>query len=318
MIDCHVHLAALPDGHNGCYISPRMLKSPLFRFLLWKHGYDCTDPARANRKYIEDLRTEIRDSQYVGKSVLLAIDGVYDAGGRLDAGRTEFLISNDYVMDAVREFPEAFLGGVSINPSRRDALDEIDRCAAAGAVLVKVLPNAQGFDPSNRAFLPFYRRLAQHRLSLLSHVGYEFSLIGHDQSMGDPAKLRLPLDEGVTVIAAHGCSNGLFVYEPYYATLAQLIRQYPHFYTDLSALTLPNRFRMLLLLRHRADLSSRFLFGTDYPLSVFHLPCWGRVGWRDLRHIRATTNRFDRQYLVLRSLGIPVQSFGAWAAGEEG
>ena len=31
LIDCHVHLAALPDGDNGCYISPKMLKSPLFR-----------------------------------------------------------------------------------------------------------------------------------------------------------------------------------------------------------------------------------------------------------------------------------------------
>ena len=38
LIDCHVHLAALPEGQNGCYISPHMLKSPLFRFLLWKHG----------------------------------------------------------------------------------------------------------------------------------------------------------------------------------------------------------------------------------------------------------------------------------------
>ena len=32
LIDCHVHLAALPDGDNGCYISPKMLRSPLF---LW-------------------------------------------------------------------------------------------------------------------------------------------------------------------------------------------------------------------------------------------------------------------------------------------
>jgi len=34
LIDCHVHLAALPDCDNRSYISPKILKSPLFRFLL--------------------------------------------------------------------------------------------------------------------------------------------------------------------------------------------------------------------------------------------------------------------------------------------
>jgi hypothetical protein len=37
LIDCHVHLAALPDGDNGSYISPKMLRSPLFRSLPLKH-----------------------------------------------------------------------------------------------------------------------------------------------------------------------------------------------------------------------------------------------------------------------------------------
>ncbi|MEK6641286.1 MAG: hypothetical protein AABZ17_11540 [Nitrospirota bacterium] len=34
LIDGYVHLAALPDCNNGCHISPKILKSPLFRFLL--------------------------------------------------------------------------------------------------------------------------------------------------------------------------------------------------------------------------------------------------------------------------------------------
>jgi hypothetical protein len=61
LIDCHVHLAALPDGDNGCYISPKTLRSPLFRFLLWKHHLSPDKPREANHKYLADLLTRIAD-----------------------------------------------------------------------------------------------------------------------------------------------------------------------------------------------------------------------------------------------------------------
>ena len=79
LIDCHVHVAALPDGNNGCYISTELLKSPLFRLLVWKHGLDVSNPRDANQKYVDDLRNELRQSIHVGKAVLLGMDGVYDA-----------------------------------------------------------------------------------------------------------------------------------------------------------------------------------------------------------------------------------------------
>ncbi len=55
-----------------------------------------------------------------------------------------------------------------------------------GAVLVKVLPNAQQFNPADPTYKSFYRALAERKLPFLSHVGYEFGLIGKDQSVGDP------------------------------------------------------------------------------------------------------------------------------------
>ena len=92
-----MHLAALPDGDNGCYISPKMLKSPLFRFLLWKHGLSPDNPREANQKYLDDLLTELRASRHVRQAVLLGMDGVYDQNGQLAKEET-FLISNDYVL----------------------------------------------------------------------------------------------------------------------------------------------------------------------------------------------------------------------------
>lgn len=309
VIDCHVHLAAFPEGNNGCYVSAKLLKSPLFRFLIWKHGLDVNDPSGANQKYVDDLRNELRQSRHVGKAVLLGMDGVYDGSGNPDQSATELLIGNDYVLHLARRFPETFLAGVSINPQRRDAIEELHRCADNGAALVKVLPNSQQFDPANVRYRPFYRAMAQRHVPLLSHVGYEFSLIGKDQSVGDPNRLRVPLDEGVTVIAAHACSYGLMLYEKFYSTLLELVETHPNFYADVSALTLPNRFRMLLRLRESPEVHQRLLFGTDYPLSVFHLPAWGRTGIGTLWDIMNTTNRFDRQFKVCQSLGVRFNSF---------
>ena len=304
VIDCHVHLAAFSDQENGCYISPKILRSPLFKFLLWKHGLNAASPGAANQKYVDDLLNELRASQYVGKAVLLGMDGVYDKDGRLDQKGTEFVVSNDYVLNMVTRYPNEFLAGVSINPQRRDAIDELQRCAELGTALIKVLPNSQQFDPANPEYKPFYRELAKLNIPLLSHVGYEFSLIGKDQSLGDPNRLRVPLDEGATVIAAHACSYGLILYEKFHPTFLDMVGRYPNFYADISALTQPNRFKMLLLLRKHPEVHHRLLFGTDYPLSVFHLPAWGRVNFGDLRRIAGTPNRFDRQFLVCKDLGL--------------
>ncbi|MEP6888402.1 MAG: amidohydrolase family protein [Nitrospirales bacterium] len=158
IIDCHVHLAAFPDRDNGCFISPKMLKSPLFRFLLWKHGLNAAHAAPSNKKYVDDLLSELRASEYVGRAVLLGMDGAYDGRGTLDRGRTDLLVSNDYVLQVVATYPDEFLAGVSINPQRRDAIAEVERCAEAGAALVKVLPNAQGFDPGSPAYIPSIAR----------------------------------------------------------------------------------------------------------------------------------------------------------------
>ena len=72
---------------------------------------------------------------------------------------------------------------------------------------------------------------------------------------------------------------------------------------------------MLLLLRETPEVHDRLLFGTDYPLSVFDLPAWGRIGLSDLFDIQNTNNRFDKQYLVCEKLGLKFGSFGKFVKG---
>ena len=139
--DTHCHLAALPTKDNGCLLSKRMKNGLVARTVALRLGLPMDDPEEANRRYRERLAASLESSTYVARAVTLAMDGVYGADGRLDESRTEFLISNDYVLSLAAE-NKRFLAGVSVNPNRRDALDELHRCAARGAALVKLLPNA--------------------------------------------------------------------------------------------------------------------------------------------------------------------------------
>lgn len=304
--DVHVHLLALPTPTNGCWVSPRMLRKPLARAVSFLMDLPIDDAETTNRRYLERLRAELDRSSCVSAVVLLGMDGVY-VDGRLARERTDFLISNDAVFEAAAADPR-FRAGVSINPMRAGALDEIDRCADRGAVLVKWLPNAQAFDPADPRCRPFYRRLADRGVPLLSHIGFEYSLIGQDQSVADPERLRLALDAGVTVIAAHGCSTGLFVWEQHFDTMVRLVRRYPNFYVDVSALTLPNRAGMLLKIRRRPELFDRLLFGTDYPLPCFSFPALLRPSMRGFDAARRAPTRFDRTARVLDAMGIRIRT----------
>src|SRR4051812_39132850 len=106
MIDIHVHLAAIPDGKNGCYISPKMLNGMLFRSLLKTMGLSPDEPARSNEQYIQRLVGLLKEATYVNRAVLLGMDGVYDREGNLDQEATHFLVANDYVIQVAKRFPE--------------------------------------------------------------------------------------------------------------------------------------------------------------------------------------------------------------------
>ena len=306
MIDVHVHLAALPHGKNECFISERMLNGTLFRSFVKKMGLPVDDPEQTNELYIQRLVRLLKEGRYVRQAVILGMDGVYDAHGKLNKRETHILVSNRYVQAVANRFPEQFKAGVSINPQRQDALEELERCVTGGAVLVKMLPNSQQYNPANPQYRAFWRAMAKHKIPLLTHIGYEFSLWGKDQSVGDPSRLQAALEEGVTVIAAHGASFGLFFYEKYWKTLQDFVRRYPNFYWDASALSLPNRVGMLLRIRKHSELWPRMVFGTDYPLPSFAFPALLVGQWRNYLKLRDIHNSFDRHYRLLQMMGISI------------
>lgn len=288
MIDVHVHLAALPTKTNGCLLSKDMLDGPLAKLIAWKQGLPLDRPEEANAIFVDRVIAAVSASKTVTQGVLLALDGIYDADGRLDEARTHMLISNDAMFAACARSGGKLLPGASVNPNRRDALDELERVAEKGAALIKVLPNAQVFDPSEKRHEKFFRRMGELGLPLLSHIGEEYSVKARDQSVGNPERLERALGEGATVIAAHACSSGRVLRQPHVETMVRLVRERKRFFMDASALTLPNRVGISFHLKRHPEVFERLVFGSDYPLPVF----WPGA------------NLFDRHAAALAALGV--------------
>jgi predicted TIM-barrel fold metal-dependent hydrolase len=308
IIDIHTHVFSLDPERTGCTLSKVSERRIVGRYLRWKHGICASDPAERAEAILQQqwLKT-IEETKYVDQIVILAHDAVFSRNGeRLDE-QTHFYIPNDYVLALAREHSR-LLPAASIHPYRKDALEELDRVVEEGAVLIKWLPNTQGFDPSDRKNIPFFRKLLEYQLPLLCHTGPEFALKPLDQSLGHPFRLQLALEEGVTVIAAHGGGWG-WVPGFGFKRFVEMLLKYSHFYTDTSALTLPPRSRYLLTFLDRPELHAKLVHGSDYPLPVSPWPFVHRLAFKEARRIAAIPSPFDRDLLIKRALGFPESVF---------
>lgn len=313
IIDIHVHLSGFSES-KGCFMSSAQRRTLTMRFLKRKFGIR-GEPGdeEMDRRYVEVLQSTLDGAPEVDAMVVLAMDGIYDGQGKLDWQRTHFVVGNDYLFEVSKERP-GFLPGASINPQRRDALDELDRCAGRGAVLIKWIPNSQAFDPADRRYRPFYRKLAALKLPLLTHTGYEHTIPVTDQTLGDPARYRPALDEGATVIAAHVASMGYRPTMAYYRTLAEMMGQYPNLYGDQAALLSPiSRHYLLDLLKH-PDLMARTLHGTDFPVPFSPWIFVDKLGVKTVRRLSGVKNQLTRDILTKRALGVPEGVFLKGAA----
>jgi predicted TIM-barrel fold metal-dependent hydrolase len=261
-----------------------------------------------DRLFIERLLEQVRSSS-LGAAVILAQDEVHDDQGRVMEDVGSFYVPNDYVLSLARKHSE-FLPAVSIHPARPDALEELERCLKAGAVMMKCLPNCQNINCADRRFTKFWERMAEAKLPLLAHTGGEHTLPVICQDYADPRTLSLPLECGVTVIAAHsGTKSGLFDPE-YFHVFAEMIRRFPKLYGDTSAFNVPMRGRHVPECL-REPLLSRLVHGSDYPVPVNGHFAWGGgfVSWTDFRRCQKTSNILERDYLLKLAMGFPTDCF---------
>jgi len=274
------------------------------------------DPGDDERAEAEALAALVAGSE-LDRAVALAFDAVHDAAGAPDPGRTYYCVPNDRTARIRDLAPDRLLFGASVHPHRLDALDELDRVRALGAVLVKLLPNSHGFDPADPRHGPYWRRLADLGLPLLIHGGFEHTVPAIDQSFGDPARLRPALDAGVTVIVAHCGGAGRLHRQETFGAFLELAATYPNCFGDTSALANFWRSRYLFELLAPEALAARYpvvpddplsklVHGSDYPVPVTPATFAGHTPLAARREILCRTrNPLQRDVELKRLAGLP-------------
>lgn len=313
-IDMHVHVGCMGVSDNDCFLSPSIEESYKFGFYLKAFGTGGAElEEQGDEIIVAKLSRKIAASAWVDKAVVLAMDGVIDEKGNVDRDQTQVYIPNEYVVEAIAGHGN-LLFGASVNPNRSDALARLEQAKADGAVLIKWIPCMMGIDPGAPAMVPFYRKLIELDLPLLTHAGQELSFAHSRDELCDPLKLSLPLEMGVTVIAAHIATTGENDDVANFERIMPMFSRYPNLYTDISSLTQLNKLGYLKTALQREWLVERMIYGSDWPLQMFPLVSpWyhaGSLSFRQAKHVERLENKWDRDVALKKFLGVPESVFG--------
>ncbi len=285
LVDFHTHMIAIGTSVSGAYVNSRMRRGinlDRLKFLIYVSAANIKNIDNADHEYVEWLARLARGIRRHGKYRILGFDQYYKPDGTVDLRKTNLYVPNQYIVDLAGQHADIFLPVISLHPYRTDAIEALDRWAKLGVKYIKWLPNAMGMDPASKSVEPFYRKMIEHNMILLSHAGEEQAVHAEeDQRLGNPLRLRKPLDMGVRVIIAHAASLGtcedhdngakkvncfeLFLRlmdEPKYVGMV---------FGEISAMLQFNRMpEPLTVLLERHDLHPRLVNGSDYPLPAIN------------------------------------------------
>ena len=258
--------------------------------------------------YADSLVQRVRESS-LDAVVLLAMDLPRADDGRSLESKATFYVPNERVMELGAKHPE-IIPACSIHPARPDAMEELEKCIAGGAKVMKLLPNCHNANCSDPAYGPFWERMAKAGMVFLSHTGGEYTVPVLNKKYADPRVLRLPAEKGVVTIAAHAAGrSGLF--DPdYTGKLVKMFDEFPDLYADNSALCTLNRWRTLKKL-FSDKVMARVLHGSDFPVPSAGFGPWlgGHLKWSDHRLAAKEENVFERDAKLKKAMGFPEETF---------
>ena len=279
--DTHCHVFGNGDSGSGLWFNPRLEQIWQPRGYVQRQFYvnaSCVDesPGKADTSFVERLLAQCRAMAPGFHVLLFGFDWARDDAGAPMPDRSTFHVPDDYVAGLAASHPAHFEWAASIHPYDPRALDRLDAAVARGARAIKWLPSAQNIDPADARCDRFYARLAALRLPLITHGGDERAVHGFGEHLGNPLRLRRPLDAGVKVVVAHCASLGdariddkRAMEQTNFQHFGQLMdepRYKANLFGDIAAITQGNRMSVVATLLERRDWHDRLLNGSDYPL----------------------------------------------------
>ena len=306
ILDLHTHLFGTGDNDSGCRLSKEIRDGLLFKGLVG--SLDLRRRAHTiDEAYVLALAENIETSGF-DRVVVLSQDAVYDANGKPDWDRTPVYVPNDYLFKTVAKYSKKMIPCVSINPQRIDAIDELEKCVAHGARVLKIHAPIQGVDVSDMRYLPFFRRCADLNVIVMVHTGHENSAPIFRIQLADPYKLKNALNEGCTVVACH-CGTGRASNMPdMLPHFLEMIRKHDNLWGDTAVLGSIGRSRDLMRLIDDELAVKRILHGSDFPFPSVPLEFSQQLGDVPAARLQFIGNPIKRDFELKVALKIGRES----------
>ncbi len=309
-IDGHVHFVGDGSNESGCWLrSSTLLDRIVEPIVKAQAGISKSSRQLGVDQAYEERLIGLIDDSLLDAVLLLAMDYPYDEDGNCLKKKAKFYVPNDHVLGLAKKKAQ-IIPACSIHPARKNAIQELERCVEQGAKVLKLLPNCHNVDCSDTRYRIFWERLAKLNMPFLAHTGGEFSVPVLNAKFADPRILRLPLECGVKVIAAHGAGkSGLWDLD-YTADLLRMMDEFANLFTDNSALASPNRWRTIPALLD-PKIQSRVIHGSDFPIPSGGLGPWmGKLlSGADYSKSRKIKNPLERDVFIKKAIGFKENTF---------
>ena len=309
-IDGHVHFVGDGSNGSGCWLRRTSLLDRIVEPIVKAQAgiFRSSKKLGIDQAYEEKL-IQLIDQSTLDAVLLLAMDYPYDEGGNCLKEKAKFYVPNDHVLSLAKKYAQ-IIPACSIHPARKNAIEELERCAEQGAKVLKLLPNCHNVDCSNTRYRSFWEKLSELGLPFLAHTGGEFSVPVLNAKFADPRILRLPLECGVKVIAAHGAGKSGLWDPDYTADLLKMMDQFPNLFTDNSALASPNRSHTIPALLD-PKIQSRVIHGSDFPIPSGGFGPWmgNLLSRADYFKSRKINNPLERDLFIKKAIGFKENTF---------
>ncbi|MBT7649458.1 MAG: amidohydrolase family protein [Opitutae bacterium] len=309
-IDGHVHFVGDGSNGSGCWLRSSTLLDRIVEPIVKAQAgiLKSSRQLSIDQAYEQRLIGLIDDSS-LDAVLLLAMDYPYDEDGNCLKEKAKFYVPNDHVFRLAKKYAQ-IIPACSIHPARKDAIEELERCAEEGAKVLKLLPNCHNVDCSDNRYRAFWEKLAKLNMPFLAHTGGEFSVPVLNTKFADPRILGLPLECGVKVIAAHGAGKSGLWDPDYTADLLRMMDQFANLFTDNSALASPNRWRTIPALLD-PKIQPRVIHGSDFPIPSGGFGPWmgNLLNKSDYFKSRKIKNPLERDVFIKKAIGFKENTF---------